>query len=87
MLLDQYLGSLKFYDDAPIDPQISLVLPNHLTLIGHIDRLLLFDFQSQLFKFDSKRVFIDLLKETGTKSVVDFIGTTNDLLSEVVVFT
>jgi hypothetical protein len=31
-------------------------------------------------------VFIDLLKKAGTKSVVDCIGTTDDLPREVIVF-
>jgi hypothetical protein len=46
----------------------------------------LFDFQSQFFKFDSERVFIDLLKKAETERVVDCIGTTDDLLCEVIVF-
>jgi hypothetical protein len=86
VLLNQRLGSLEFDYHAFIDPQISVVLPNNLAAIGHIDRLLLFDFQSQLFKFDSERVFIDLLKKAGTKRVVDCIRTTDDLLCEVIVF-
>ena len=79
-------AALKFYDDAPIDPQISTVLPNNLTVIGHIDRFLLFDFQSQSFELNSKRILIYLLEKAGAESVVNFVCATDDFLCEVIVF-
>src|SRR5882762_955853 len=55
-----------------------------MTFIANINRLLLFDSQTESFQFNSKRVFINLLKEAGAESVMDFICTTNDCLCEVV---
>ena len=84
MLLNQCLSGLKFDDHAFIDPQISVVLPNNLTFIINTDRLLLFDSQFQFFQFYSKCVFINLFQKAGTKSVVDFVSTADDLLRNVI---
>ena len=68
-----------------IDPQIGIILSDDLTIIDDSDWFLLFDPESQFLKLDSKRVLINLLEKSRAQCIMNFIGTTDDLLSEIAI--
>ena len=85
MLLHQSLFGLYLDNNAVMNPQISVILADHLALILNVDRLLLFDSQSQLFKLDSQRILIDLFEKSSPQCIVNFVRATDDFLGEIVV--
>ena len=85
MLFGQRQGSFQLDDSPLINPQISIILADDLTIIRYIDWLLLFDSESCFLKFDAQRVLINLFEESRAELIVDCIGAANDCLSEFVV--
>src|SRR2546430_8766600 len=85
VFFDQRQGGFQLDDNSLVNPKISVILTNYLTIVHDADWLLLFDSESSLLKFNSQRVLINLFEEARTQLIVNCVGAPDDCLSEIVV--
>ena len=73
---------LDFNNDAALDQQVSDKFANQDIFVTNLNSVLLSDHKPVLTQFDSKRVFINLLKKPATESIADSMDTGDDLFRD-----